>query len=239
MIRFSTILLICLTFIPPTYAKTLCNNGTTSCLIEMIEDTVSQISEPRWRNQAYRDLAISKGFKGNYDAAALLVNRIDNPDTQAMTIRAIGMAIAIKQDLSDTTYKRAFARLDKAAQTITNEGAKDIAYTYIAMAQAFAGLDNDATKTTIQMTNPALRHKAYAETAEIQAERGADAEALKSINAIESVSFKNKALGVVASIYIKKEKTDKALELAMMITNPTKKAHTLQKILNHQQGLSK
>jgi hypothetical protein len=46
-------------------------------------------------------------------------------------------------------------------------------------------------------------------------------------------------LGVVASIYIKKEKTDKALELAMMITNPTKKAHTLQKILNHQQGLSK
>lgn len=242
MIRFSTILsFFCLFGLSgglfPAHAQASCSVEDTACLLSAIEQTATNIEQPRWRNQAYRDLAVSKGMNGDYDGAASLVGKIDNPDTQAMTIRAIGMALALHKDLPDSEYRTMFAKLDKAATTIQNEGAKDIAYTYIAMAQAFAGLDGDATTTTQQMTNDALRHKAYAETAEIQAERGVYDEALKSINAIDSTAFKNKALGVVSAIYIKKDLMDEALRLAMMISNPTKKADALQKILNHQQGL--
>lgn len=220
-------------------AQTICAATDTPCLIAEIENSAKSISEPRWRNYAYRDLAVSKAVEGHYDDATAMVQLIDNPDTQAMTIRAIGMALAIHRKLSDDEYKTLFAKLDKAAQTITDAGAKDIAYTYIAMAQAFAGLDADATHTTMRMTNPALKYKAYAETAEIQAERGDYNAAIQSINAIESAAFKNKALSTVTTLFIKQQDYNSAVKTASAITNPTTKASALQSIVNARQGLDK
>ena len=98
---------------------------------------------------------------GDYDGATVLIEKIDNDDTKAMTVRAIGMALAIHQDLPDEKYNMMFSKLDVGSKKIEDSGARDIAYTYIAMAQAFAGLDDDATKTTVGMNNPA-KHKPIA-----------------------------------------------------------------------------
>lgn len=217
----------------------LCSVDDHACLFRQIEGEAVKITEPRWRNQAYRDLAVSMAMDGEYDNAASQIDKIDNADTQAMTVRAIGMAVAIHQKLSVETYRLIFSKLDKKAATIKDPGAKDIAYTYIAMAQAFAGLDDDATKTTDNMSNPALKHKAFGETAEIQAERGDYDHALKSINAIDSTAFRNKALYTVADIFIKRGEFDNALKLANQISNPTKKIAAIQDILNARQGLDK
>jgi hypothetical protein len=240
MMRPSTFLFLMAFIIVPTngQARASCATNDMPCLFKIIESETMKMDEPRWRNQAYRDLAVSKAMAADYDGATALINQIDNADTQAMTIRAIGMAIAIHQDLSDETYKHVFAKLDKSAQGIKDDGAKDIAYTYIAMAQAFAGLDNDAMQTTLQMTNPALKNKAYGETAEIQAERGDKAAALASLNAIGSSAFKNKALAIVSGIFLKNNDVDTALSMAMMIDNPTKKISAIQKIIDKEQGLN-
>lgn len=231
--------LIVMNFVPTlAHAQQSCTPTDMSCLFKTIEAEALKMDEPRWRNQAYRDLAVSKAMNNDINGATALIKKINNADTKAMTIRAIGMAVAIHQNLTSEQYRAIFANLDKAAQGINDEGAKDIAYTYIAMAQAFANLDNDATNTTRQMTNPALKHKAYGETAEIQAERGDKDAALASINAINSTAFKNKALGIVSNIFLKQGNTETALFFAMKIENPTKKISAIQKIIDVHQGLN-
>jgi len=215
-----------------------CIYSDTICIMSQTETSIESISEPRWRNHAYRDLAVSHAFNDNIDKAVTLIEKIDNPDTQAMTVRAIGMALAIHKDLDIESYKSMFKKLDDFSKTITHEGARDIAYTYIAMAQAFAGLDDDAMTTTLAMNKPELKYKALGETAEIQAERGNYAEAIKSMNAIKSNSFKNKSLGLVSDIFVKQNKFDLAYKTAIQITNATKKANKLQKIINAQIGLN-
>jgi hypothetical protein len=216
-----------------------CQVEDHACLFSIIETEAESMTESRWRNQAYRDLAVSYIMEGKINSAVGLVDKIDNPDTQAMTIRAMGMAVALHQDLDDAQYRVIFQKLDEKAATIKDEGAKDVAYTYIAMAQAFAELDDDATKTTENMTNPALKHKAFGETAEIQAERGEYDLAMQSINAIDSIAFKNKALGIVSGIFVKKEQYDRALSTAMQITNSAKKISAIQKIIDARQGTDK
>lgn len=216
-----------------------CEVTNTNCIQSMINTETQNISEPRWKNQAYRNLAVSTAFSGNLDTAISYILKIDNSDTQAMTIRAIGMALAIHKDLEDVEYKNIFKKLENASLEIKDEGARDIAYTYIAMAQAFAGLDTDATATTDNMKNPALKHKAFGETAEIQAERGDYDASIKSINAIKSMSFKNKALGIVSSIFLKSGDITHAYKCAVAITNPMKKVKSLQNIVNHKIGLGK
>jgi predicted negative regulator of RcsB-dependent stress response len=214
-----------------------CQVSDTQCLYSHLQSGIADIEQERWRNAAYRDLAESMAYNGQIDEAVALIQKIDNDDTQAMTVRAIGMVLALHRDLTVEEYQSMFAKLDNAAQTIADEGARDIAYTYIAMAQAFAGLDADATKTTDAMTNPALKHKAFGETAEIQAGKGKFDEAMKSINLIDSVAFKNKALGIVSDIFVKNGDLDSALKVTQQITNPTRKATSMQNIINYQIGL--
>lgn len=214
-----------------------CAADDISCLMGLIAGDIDSIKEPRWRDNARRDLATSMAFANDIDGAINMIRAIDNPDTQAMTIRAIGMALAIHRDLSDAEYRAVFAKLDDMAATISHEGARDIAYTYIAMAQAFAELDADATKTTEAMTKPELKNKAFGETAEIQAERGDVEAALKSLNLIESIAFKNKAMAKVSDILLKKGDFDNATTVALAITNPTTRTTALQNIIDTQIGL--
>lgn len=223
----------------PTAARDMvqCTADDTKCLKGMIASQTATIEEPRWRDAAYRDLAVSMAFEGNTDGAVQFIPRINSPDTQAMTIRAIGMALAIHKDLPVAEYRALFQKLDQAAAQITHEGARDIAYTYIAMAQAFAGLDEDATKTTEAMAKPELKNKAFGETAEIQAERGNVKAAMKSLDLIESVAFKNKALAKVSDILVRQGDYANALSLAQTITNPTSQVKALQQIVDVQIGL--
>jgi len=215
-----------------------CLVDDTKCIMQHIETNADTITENRWRNYAYRDLAVAYAYKGNIDHAITLLGKIDNPDTQSITVRAIGMALAIHKTLSPDEYKIIFKKLDDFSKTITHEGARDIAYTYIAMAQAFAGLDDDAMTTTLSMSKPELKNKALGETAEIQAERGDYIEALKSLDAISSIAFKNKSLGLISNIFVKQNNYTQAYDFGFMITNPTKKAAALQKIINAQIGLN-
>lgn len=207
-------------------------------LISTLGNEIQNIQEPRWRNFAYRDFAESLAFNGDIDAAISIIDKIDSQDTKAMTIRAIGMVLAIHKDLNDDTYRMIFDKLADKATTIEDEGARDIAYTYIAMAQAFAGLNDDAIKTTVAMVNPALKYKAFGETAEIQAERGDFESAIKTINLIDSISFKNKSLETISKIFVEQNSLKKAQILANQITNPTKKASAIQTIFNTKIGLN-
>lgn len=217
-------------------AESCSDAGDTACLINQIEALADDIPEARWRDTAYKEAATSAAIHGDIDRAFTLFSKVENGDTRAMTIRAIGMALAAQKDRYNTaSYDALFARLDEWAQTITHDGARGIAYTYIAMAQAFAGLDAAATETAKAMENPALRNKAFGETAEIQAERGDIAAALESISHIDTLSFRNKAYETIADILTKSGDFDKALRAAQSIDNPTRRVKALQAILTARQ----
>lgn len=200
----------------------------------IIADALSS-PEDSWKDQILRDVATSLTYDARVDDAIALIPKIANPDTQAMTVRAIGMAAALYGKQSPEQMRTVFTKLAKAAQVITQPAAHAIALTYIAMAQAFAGLDEDAWATSAGMENAALRHKAYGETAEIQAERGDLTAAMKSISMIDAVSYRNKAYGNVAAILIEKQMFDEALRAAQAIDNPVKRAQSLQSILKAQE----
>src|SRR5690606_3100787 len=112
-----------------------------ACVIAGLLRDAESVTESRWRDQLYRDAAASMTYDGRIDDAVALIPKIENPDTQAMTVRAIGMAASLYGKLSEGELKAAFEKLGTAAKTIKQPAANAIAFTYIAMAQAFAGLD--------------------------------------------------------------------------------------------------
>ena len=227
----STILLAC----PAAGAESCAKATDRACVIARILEDSGSITDASWRDQTLRDTAASLTYDGRIDDAVALVGKITNPDTQAMTIRAIGMAAALYGHMDAPALRVMFGKLAKAATAITQPDAQAIATTYIAMSQAFAGLDADAHATAAAMTNAALRHKAYGETAEIQAERGDLPAAMASIAEIDAASYRNKAYANVADILIKKDRFDDALTAAQAIDNPAKRAQTLLAILKAQE----
>jgi hypothetical protein len=204
-----------------------------ACVINSLREAAGKIETVAWRDQTYRELAKTLAFDGDTDGAIALIEKIETPDTKAMTIRGIGMAAA-DNNLSKEQYVDIFQKLRVAADKITHPPSYAIALTYIAMSQAFAGDNEGAWKTASEMENEALRHKAYAETAEIQAEKGDYAAASKSIEFIASEAFRNKAYGTVSKILANGKKLDDALSAAQAITNPYKKAEALQYVLDVQ-----
>ena len=162
-----------------------------------------------------------------------LLDKIQNPDTKALTIRGIGMASA-GQDISEEQHAALFESLRAHAEKIDHPPSYAIALTYIAMAQAFAGDNEGAWKTASDMENDALRHKAYGETAEIQAEKGDFTSAMKSIGFIESAAFRNKAYAIVSKLLADQEHFQNAFDAAAKITNSYKKAQAIQNVLNTQ-----
>ena len=237
--KISIPLFILIFFIPiaAATAKDCHHASDTACLIDQIERHSAAIPEQKWRDNAYKELATAAAIAGDIDRAEEIFGKIDNGDTRAMTIRAIGMAVAAQRDrYNRASYTVLFTRLGEWAAGITHEGARGIAYTYIAMSQAFAGMDEAATITAQAMENAALRNKAFGETAEIQAERGDIRAALNSISHIDTLSFRNKAYGIIADILTKSGQYDKALQAAQSIDNPTRRVKALQHILSAKQA---
>lgn len=214
-------------------AQEPCTLENRICVLEQMKTEAALIDNVAWRDQTYRELAKTYAFEGKTDQAIAFIAMIETPDTKAMTIRGIGMAVA-DHKLSKEEYARIFTALRKEAGTITHPPSFAIALTYIAMAQAFAGDDEGAWKTATEMENDALRHKAYAETAEIQAEKGNFEAAKKSIGFINDLSFRNKSAENVTKILADKSLLTQAYDLAMTITNPYKKTQGLQYILDTQ-----
>lgn len=213
-------------------AQDACTMQDRACVVRMIGEVATQIDNNRWRDQVYRELAQTQAFEGNIDTAIATIDNIKSPDTQAMTIRGIGMVIA-ENDVPPEQRKATFTALRERAEKIEHEASYAIALTYIAMAQAFAGDDAGAWQTAADMDNDALRHKAYAETAEIQAEMGNFDAAMKSIGFItESEAFRNRAYSIIAKIFADTGLYEESLKAALSISNPYKKAQALQYVLD-------
>ena len=234
--------LIMLLIMPcPAQAQSECAIADKACIMDAIAQSANSIDNQNWQDQTYRELAKTRAFHGQHAEAIALVDRFQNPDTQAMTIRGIGMAVT-ESEADQRTYTGVFTALRKKAETITHPPSYAIALTYIAMAQAFYGDHDGAWATAAAMENDALRHKAYGETAEIQAEYGYVDEALKSITFIESTAYRSKAYALVSKILANGALYDGSLKAAQAITNPYKKATALQYVLDKKyprEGLKK
>ena len=225
--------LLALLLLIPNTAQAKCDTANKLCVMAEIKATADKIEKPSWRDQAYRELAKSYTYEGHENKALALVGIIETPDTKAMTIRGIGMAAADGDWKDQKRYTTLFNNLASEAEKITHPPSYAIAYTYIAMAQAFAKDDTGAMTTARGMKNDALRNKAFGETAEIQAERGDFNAAMASIAEIGSLSFRNKAYASVARIFSKSGKLDKAYETAQKIDNAVTKTKVLQGIVNY------
>ncbi len=212
---------------------TICMIEDRACLLDLLDHTAEKIEKRSWRDQTYRELAKTRTFEGDLAGALAIIPKIETPDTQAMTIRGIGMALAT-QELEKDAYNSAFIQLRAVAETIEHPPSYAIALTYIAMAQAFAGDNEGAWKTAGDMKNDALRHKAFAETAEIQAEAEDFEAAMISISKIESEAFRNKAYTIISKILANRGKLGEALASAVKISNAYKKSKALQYILDKQ-----
>ncbi len=225
------VILFGFTYSPNAYAK--CSVTDKLCVMAEIKETASQIENKSWRDKVYRELAKSYTYEGHEDKAIELIDIIETPDTKAMTIRGIGMAAADREWKDKERYNALFKKLSAEAEKIKHPPSLAIAYTYIAMAQAFAKDDAGAMTTAKAMENDALRNKAFGESAEIQAERGDYDAAMESIAEIESASFRNKAYGTVARIFTKQGELDKAYKAANQIDNSYAKSQSLQTIVNY------
>jgi hypothetical protein len=217
--------------VPDAHAQAPCSVTDKLCLMQEVEDTAKKIENKGWRDKTYRELAKSYAYAGHKDKAIALITKIETPDTKAMTIRGIGFAAADSK-WSKEQYNALFAQLTLEADKIEHLPSQAIAYTYVAMAQAFAHDDAGAMATAKAMENDALRHKAFAETAEIQAERGDSTAAFASIQAIDSAAFKNKAYATIAKIFTKQGQLESAYKAAQNIDNTYNRTQILQNILN-------
>ncbi|NQZ13585.1 MAG: hypothetical protein HRT94_02005 [Alphaproteobacteria bacterium] len=212
-------------------ASAKCSVDNKLCIMEELQETAKTIENKSWRDKTYRELAKSYTYEGYPDKAIALIDKIETPDTKAMTIRGIGFAAADSKWPTEK-YAPLFEKLTAKADQIEHPPSQAIAYTYVAMAQAFAKDDVGAMATAKAMTNGALRHKAFAETAEIQAERGDFTAAFESIKQIDSEAFKNKAYSTVAKIFTKQGQLAEAYSAAQNITNTYNRTQILQQILN-------
>jgi len=230
MNRIALILLSLLTAFPVAASAAPCAPEDKPCLMAEIESLAPQIQNALWRDQIYRELAKSYAYEGIENKAVSLIAKISNTDTKAMTIRGIGFAAADTK-MEAGRIATLFKSLSTAAKKIDYPPSRDIAWTYIAMAQALAKDDTGALTTIKEMENPALKHKALAETAEIQAERGDAAAALATAGEIDSLSFRNKALSLLNDIFVEKNMPADAYHATSMIDNPYMRARALQTII--------
>ena len=209
----------------------LCDAQDKVCILNELEAVAAKIEKQSWRDKAYREMAKTFTYEGLEDRAIAVLNKIENPDTRALTIRGIGFAAA-DRDWSRERYNTLFKKLTAEAQKIDHPPSFGIALTYIAMAQAFAHDDAGATATAKSMENDALRHKAFGESAEIQAERGDYDAAIASIAHIDSLPFRNKAHRIVSKIFVQRGELKKAYDTAKKIENPYMQAQAFQLIVN-------
>lgn len=211
----------------------VCAGTDRACLTKELNSTVDQITEPKWRDIGYRELAKSLASEGKLTEAMALVPKISNGDTQALTIRGIGMGAA-GLSLPASEYDTLFKSLAALADKIKDTPSRDIAYTYIAMSQSFAKQDSSAIATAKTMTNPALKHKAFGEIAEVQAERKDGTAALATLKEIDAEAYRNKASRTITLLLTDRGLFNEAAQAAQSISNPTLKAEALQYIITKQ-----
>jgi len=217
------------------HAQDACSVTERGCILDELIENTAQIENTSWRDQTYREIAKTLAFDNDFDKALNVIDMVQTPDIKAMSIRGVGMMLGNYEEPQEEITKK-FAKLRIKADSISSHPpSHGIALTYIAMAQAFAGDNAGAWKTSEDMKNSALRNKAYGETAEIQAERGDFKSAKISIEKITSLSFRNKAYELVSKILSDKGLFQDAYDAAKMIDNNYKRGQAIQYMLDTQQ----
>jgi predicted negative regulator of RcsB-dependent stress response len=232
MLKVLTTILLILCAIPALADSqpVACTGADKACLLKELDASAGSIGKTEWRDQTRRELAKLLAHNKQPDDAIALIDRIETPDTKAMTIRGIGMAAAEGR----IATPELFTKLRKEADKITDPPSHAIALTYIAMSQAFADDDAGAMATAQGMENAALRNKAHNEAAKIQADRGDYNAAIASIAAIEDPAFRDKAHGIISGIFADHKKYDEAVLSADKITDTYKKSQAILYILAKQ-----
>ena len=203
-----------------------CAGTDIQCLLQNLGQTTSDINDTKWRDQTLREIAKLYAANGDAENALAQLGKIQTPDTRALTIRGIGMAIA-RLHWDTVQYTPVFNALKNEADKIDHPPSHAIALTYLAMSQAYAGDNDGAYKTAESMTNPALRNKAFGENAEIQAARGELDTALHSLDAVEDAQYRDKQALIVAKILTDLAAYDKAVKMADSIANPYSRAQAM------------
>jgi hypothetical protein len=206
--------------------KRTCAAADTACLLSDLQSLTPTIDDKNWRDQTNRELAKMLTHAHRENEAIALIEKIENPDTKAMTIRGIGMAAA-SQKWAKPEYDALFSKLAAEAEKITHPPSYGIALTYIAMAQAFAGDDSGAVATAQRMENSDLRKKAFGETAEIQAERNDLSAVQATLAHIEDTVYRDKELFLIAKLFADRKQFDSAVTLGNSITAPYHRANAL------------
>lgn len=211
----------------------MCNNLEISCLLNELEKITDKIENKNWRDQTYREIAKLLAHQKKVKESIQLLNKIENPDTKALTIRGIGMSAA-HTDMDEEDLTALFVELRDYADNIQHPPSHAIALTYIAMAQAFSGDNKGALTTALDMKNDALRNKALGETAEIQAENSDLENALDSISYIDSDAVRNKTYRLVSKIFAQQKEYEKAIDASDKIDNAYQRAQAVLFILAKQ-----
>lgn len=211
--------------------KQKCKASLPICLLDDLEEQIPAIKRQSWRDRAWREYAKSRAQLGETRAALEIIDRVKNPDTQAMTIRGIAMATAEAQK-PVVDKKRIFDKLELSAEALEHKPSRRIAMTYIAAARAVAGTDKAAHTTARQIGNRDMRNKAYGEIAEKQAKAGRVAALRESLGKITDTTYANKQRKKTALLLAENNNPQAARELALAIeNNNVLTARTLQMLV--------
>ncbi|MCB1556845.1 MAG: hypothetical protein KDJ15_05980 [Alphaproteobacteria bacterium] len=210
-----------------------CEAQDTACLFGLLGEAGAAIAEPVWRDQTYRETAKLLAYDGRAEEALALLPLIGNPDTQAMTLRGIGVALA-GTTIPDSDKQALYGRLVAAGAGIVQPESRAIALRYVAKGQALAGFDDSARATIRKIDNLSQSDKAFEEVAEVQAKAERLDQALLSIADIRSPAYRDRAHGAVSKICAGRGLYPQALRAAEKIENPYNRGQALLTILEGQ-----
>lgn len=210
-----------------------CAQDDFDCVLLKLQADMQSIPYQPWRDQTMRDMASLMTEQGRPNMAIRLIPEIQNPDTKAMTIRSIAVALA-DTTLSTDEKSAIYKTLIKEAQAMTHEPSQQIALRYIAKGQALSLFDDESRNTVMMITNPSQRDKAFAEIAEVQAKHGFTSRAIKTVKTIESESYRDQVYGNLTTILAKAGDFKAATSVSGLIKAPYNRTQALMAVVRAQ-----
>jgi hypothetical protein len=212
--------------------KTSCKEDIRSCLLDDLKAAITKIDKQTWTDRALRDFAKVQAELGTVTPALKAAQKIDNPDTRAMALRGIAIAVAQSERYAPA-QDTILAKISRQAKTMDHAPSRAIARTYIAKALAIAGHDRSAYETAAKIDNGDMRNKAYGAIAEAQARQGHTQAVITSLGKVDDAGYRNRQYKTTAKMLADKGDMKAARRLANAIEgNAVLRAGTLQALLN-------
>lgn len=217
--------------------KYLCHEASgdaqKQCALDELKSFIPKINNPRWRDQSYREFAKALIHAGEYEEAIKQVRQITNDDTKGLTLRAIGVGLNALE-LENATLIEIFDKLHIEANNIKHLGSKEIALTYLAIAESMSDLYDRAIQTAKEIETKSLQNKSFQEIAEVMAGKNDEEKALLALQHIENHAFQNKAYGIIAGVLIKSGNLKAAFKTIEHIDDPYIRSNALLNAVNAQ-----